>query len=175
MTVETPWTNDMLAELRRHFDAGTGGLRIAEALGISKGSVLGKIHRLGWERGQVFPETRWTYELDAELRTYFDKGPDRPRHRRQDGSQQRNHFRQVGPDEVGSAPFGPAGPAPSSAAPGRAPPPSRRAAGRAFCARAAGWQPVSLAKLDDERRRLLESDSGRRSASMRQAVDGAVR
>jgi len=74
MTVETKWTDDMLAELRRHFDAGTGGLRIAEALGISRGAVLGKIHRLGWERGQVFPETRWTDELVAELRTYFDKG-----------------------------------------------------------------------------------------------------
>lgn len=41
------WTPDRIAELRRRWDAGDSSTKIGAALGISKNSVLSKIHRIG--------------------------------------------------------------------------------------------------------------------------------
>jgi len=40
------WTDERLAALREMWSAGVSGPKIAEALGVSRGSVAGKIHRL---------------------------------------------------------------------------------------------------------------------------------
>ena len=41
-----PWTPERDAELRAHWASGISSLKIGEAMGISKNSVIGRVHRL---------------------------------------------------------------------------------------------------------------------------------
>ena len=52
-TVENPWTNEEIATLRRLWEAGWSGGRIAHEIGRSRAACMGKLWRLG-----VFEKTR---------------------------------------------------------------------------------------------------------------------
>jgi hypothetical protein len=45
--VESPWTKQRTARLRRLWRAGRSGSQIAAALDVSRGAVFGKLTRLG--------------------------------------------------------------------------------------------------------------------------------
>ena len=74
MSTETPWTDDMIAEARRHYDAGLSAAAIARDMGLSKGAIHGKMFRLGWQRSKTIETTIWNDDLVATMRQLFDLG-----------------------------------------------------------------------------------------------------
>lgn len=51
MAGKPQWTDEDVALLRERFDAGDSAQAIANRLGLSRGAVCGKLHRLGLSRG----------------------------------------------------------------------------------------------------------------------------
>lgn len=47
------WGDDRIAELRRLFDDGLSCGQIAAEMGIGRNAIIGKLHRLGLNRGRV--------------------------------------------------------------------------------------------------------------------------
>lgn len=48
----SPWTTERVAMLRTYFDAGLSCAQIAQEIGVSRNSVIGKMNRLGLSRGR---------------------------------------------------------------------------------------------------------------------------
>lgn len=63
------WSDERIAELKRHFDAGLNNPQIAAAMGATLCSVVGKLRRLGLKRSEQF--TIWTDERIEELKRLF--------------------------------------------------------------------------------------------------------
>lgn len=48
----SPWTTERVAMLRTYFNAGLSCAQIANEIGVSRNSVIGKMNRLGLSRGR---------------------------------------------------------------------------------------------------------------------------
>lgn len=65
------WSDERIAELKGHFDAGLNNPQIATAMGVTLHSVVGKLRRLGLKHSEQF--TIWTDERVEELKRLFDE------------------------------------------------------------------------------------------------------
>src|SRR5579875_3792783 len=53
---EQTWTDERIALLRSHFDAGLSCRQIAADIGVSRNAVIGKLSRLNLTRGRIVSE-----------------------------------------------------------------------------------------------------------------------
>ena len=53
---ETTWTDERIALLRSHFEAGLSCRQIAADIGVSRNAVIGKLSRLNLTRGRMVGE-----------------------------------------------------------------------------------------------------------------------
>lgn len=74
---EQTWTDERIALLRSHFEAGLSCRQIAADIGVSRNAVIGKLSRLNLTRGRVVGERRDSQQASR-------KGA--PTSRRQNGS-----------------------------------------------------------------------------------------
>lgn len=75
------WTDEVLAAVKKMWDDGHSCTVIGKKFGISRSSVIGKMHRMGYRRNgpdiPMNPKTLWTDDMDARLRALADEGASR--------------------------------------------------------------------------------------------------
>jgi GcrA cell cycle regulator len=65
---EQTWTDERIALLRSHFEAGLSCRQIAADIGVSRNAVIGKLSRLNLTRGRIISERQDSRSRPAKAR-----------------------------------------------------------------------------------------------------------